>query len=94
MGAGDAALLVGALVPTFLLSRALLWFTKGWNGGVGRLVSAHIASGVVACLMSAVGYAHGGSLDWSYSAYYLFAQTIWLGLDLFRLHQKTRRAPK
>lgn len=48
MEAGSAAMLLGALVPTFLLSRLLLWITKRWNGGVPRLLLVHIICGALA----------------------------------------------
>lgn len=87
MGAGDVAMILGALVPTFLVSRLLLWLSKRWSG-IGRLVLVHLVSAAAACVISALGHADGGSLDWSYSALYIIAQLIWFVVDLFRERRK------
>ncbi|RWI42825.1 MAG: hypothetical protein EOR88_26510 [Mesorhizobium sp.] len=84
MGAGSAAMLLGALVPTFLLSRLLLWVTKSWNGGVLRLLLVHIICGALAVVASAYGYSANGAPDWSHSSVYMVAQLIWLIVDFVR----------
>jgi|GEM_PF-998254 len=84
MGAGSAAMLLGALVPTFLLSRLLLWITKRWNGGVARLLLVHVICGALAVLAAAYGYSHTGAPDWSRSLVYIVAQLIWLIIDFVR----------
>lgn len=73
MGAGSAAMLLGALVPTFLLSRLLLWITKRWNGGVPRLLLVHIVCGALAVAAAAYGYSVDGAPDWSRSPLYVVA---------------------
>ena len=85
---GDVAELLGALVPTFLISRLFLWLTKRWSG-IGRLVVVHLVSGAVACTLSALGHADGGALNWTYSYVYLGAQLVWFVVDVFRDRRKT-----
>jgi len=80
---GDLAMLVGALVPTFLISRLLLWLTKRWSG-IGRLAFAHLVSGALSCVLSALGHADGSSMNWTFSYIYLAAQLIWFVVDIFR----------
>lgn len=88
MGAGSAAMLLGALVPTFLLSRLLLWITKRWNSGVPRLLLVHIFCGVLAVVAAAYGYSSTGAPDWSRSPLYIVAQLIWLVVDFFRIRRR------
>ncbi|RWE02052.1 MAG: hypothetical protein E5V92_21480 [Mesorhizobium sp.] len=92
MGAGSAAMLLGALVPTFLLSRLLLWITKRWNGGVLRLLLVHIICGALAVVASAYGYSHNGAPDWSHSPVYVVAQLIWLVVDFVRGRRQSQTA--
>jgi len=84
MGAGSVAMLLGALVPTFLLSRLLLWITKRWNGGVPRLLAVHVICGALAVIAAAYGYSHTGTPDWSRSLIYIVAQLVWLIVDFVR----------
>jgi len=84
---GELAVLIGALVPTFLMSRLFLWLTKRWSW-TGRLLSVHLVSGVLACILSALGNA-GGSMNWGSSFIYVGAQLVWFGVDVFRYHSKT-----
>ena len=76
-------MILGALVPTFLLSRLFLWLSKRWDN-MGRLILVHAISAGIACVLSAFGHADGGALDWSHSAIYFIAQLLWFGVDLFR----------
>jgi hypothetical protein len=91
MGAGSAAMLLGALVPTFLLSRLLLWITKRWNGGVSGLLLVHVICGALAVFASAYGYSHGAP-DWSHSLVYVVAQLIWLVVDFVRGRRQSQTA--
>ncbi|MEZ2329968.1 hypothetical protein AB6802_09605 [Mesorhizobium sp. RCC_202] len=84
MGAGSAAMLLGALVPTFLLSRLLLWITKRRNGGVARLLLVHVICAALAVVAAAYGYSHTGAPDWSHSPVYVVAQLVWLIVDFVR----------
>ncbi|WP_181182220.1 hypothetical protein [Mesorhizobium sp. B3-1-3] len=92
MGAGSAAMLLGALVPTFLLSRLLLWITKRWNSGVPRLLLVHIICGALAVVASANGYSEAGTPDWSRSPLYIVAQLIWLIVDFVRCRRQSQIA--
>lgn len=76
--------LAGALVPTFLVSRLLLWLTKNWHGGALRLLLVHIVTAAIACTISAFGHADGGPLNWASSDVYLLAQAVWLAVDFYR----------
>ncbi|TPI40943.1 hypothetical protein FJW07_06665 [Mesorhizobium sp. B3-1-9] len=93
MGAGSAAMLLGALVPTFLLSRLLLWITKRWNGGVPRLLVVHVICGALAVVAAAYGYSHTGAPDWSRSPLYVVAQLIWLIVDFLRGRRRRQSQP-
>ncbi|MBA1143189.1 hypothetical protein [Mesorhizobium neociceri] len=88
MGAGYAAALFGALVPTFLVSRLLLWITKRWNGGLLRLLLVHVISGGLSCTASAYGHSDTGAPNWSYSTVYIVAQLIWLIVDFVRARRQ------
>jgi hypothetical protein len=84
---GDVAELLGALIPTFLISRLFLWLTKRWSG-IGRLAFVHLVSGVLACVLSALGNADGGSMNWTSSYIYVGAQLVWFVVDAFRDRRK------
>jgi hypothetical protein len=60
-------ILLQVLASTGLSSRILLWLTKQWRGSLVRLTAVHVASGGLACLISAIIHADGGPLDWSFS---------------------------
>lgn len=89
MSAGDFGAIVGAMVPTFLISRIFLWITKRWKS-MWQISLCHIASGLLSCLISALGHADGGPLDWSYSFIYLVAQFLWFVFDVIRFRRTFR----
>jgi hypothetical protein len=84
---GDLAELLGALIPAFLISRLFIWLTKRWSGIV-RLAFVHLASAALACVLSALGHAHNGQLDWTYSHVYIGAQFVWFVAEIFRGRRK------
>ena len=84
----DLAQLLGALIPTFLISRLFIWLTKRWSG-IGRLAFVHLASAALSCVLSALGHAYGGQLDWTYSHVYVGAQFVWFVAEVFRARWKT-----
>lgn len=84
MGAGEAAMVLGALVPSGIVSRLLLLLTKRWRRSIRLLIAVHVVSGALSCLISALGHADGGPLDWSYSGIYLAAQAVWFVVDVVR----------
>lgn len=79
--------LVGALVPTFLLSRLLLWLTRGWSeGGIRRLLTCHAGSLLIAAFIGGMGMADGGAFAGiQAAAIYAIPQAVWLAFDLWRL---------
>jgi hypothetical protein len=87
----DLGFLIGALVPTFLLSRLLLWLTRGWSeGGVRRLLVCHAASLLVAAFLGGIGMADGGAFAGiEAAARYALPQAFWLAVDLWRLRRAT-----
>ncbi|WP_292020796.1 MULTISPECIES: hypothetical protein [unclassified Brevundimonas] len=86
---------IAALVPTFLISRLLLWLTKAWRAGYARYVVVNLASGLIAMVLAAAGFANGGPPRWDAGVVYLAAQAVWLAVDLFahrgRIAQKTKQ---
>lgn len=88
MDAGMVGTLVGALLPTFLLSRLLLWIFRQPRTLV-KAIFANLSAALFACVLSAFGHADGGPLDWSYSWLYLAAQAIWLIMDIVILNKRS-----
>jgi hypothetical protein len=81
----DWAILVGALVPTLLLSRLLLWITRTWDGGVSRLLLVHGVSLLICVLLGGLGLADGGAFAPGLAtAQYALPQILWLAVDLVR----------
>ena len=83
---------VGALVPTFLISRLLLWLLKRWDGGYVRYVVANAISGIASVVLAAFGNADGGSPRWDMGLIYLAPQAVWLVIDLFGYRGRQARA--
>ena len=81
--AADLVFFIGALVPTFLISRLFLWLSKRWSGS-GRLALVHAASALVSCTLSAFGHADNDTLNWSHSATYIIAQMVLFFIDMNR----------
>jgi hypothetical protein len=86
----DLAEWVGALLPTFLISRLMLWLMRSWDGGVRRLIMAHMVALLIATLIGGMGMADGGAFA-AAKAFMVFAppQAVWLTADWLR-----RRAGK
>jgi hypothetical protein len=81
---GDIVFFIGALVPTFLLSRLMLWvFGRYLDKGVTLALIANLSSLAVAILIL---WSSG-----SFSDVWLnvIAQAVWLAVDLVRLRAKT-----
>jgi hypothetical protein len=57
----DIAFFLGALVPTFALSRLMLWLMKSWNGGRRRLIVVHAFALLIASFVGGMGMADGGT---------------------------------
>jgi hypothetical protein len=73
------AYFIGALVPTFLVSRFLLWIlSRTVDRGVGPAIMANVGS-----------LAFAGVMLWTFGSFSDFwfdavAQAVWLTIDLFR----------
>ena len=81
---GDIAILIGALVPTYLLSRLLLLGTRRISLSIGGLFLVHFVSGLVCVVAAAFGNSDGEKLGWSSSHIYVGAQLVWLLADWYR----------
>lgn len=76
---------IGALIPTFFLSRLLLWLMRTWNGGTKRLAGAHAGALLVASFVGGMGMADGGAFAGTQAmAMYALPQGLWFLLDLYR----------
>lgn len=85
----DIAFFIGALVPTFLVSRLLLLVTRGWAGGYRRLALCHAGSLLIASFIGGMGMADGGAfagLDALLT--YALPQAVWLAFDAWRLRRR------
>lgn len=88
----DIAFFVGALVPTFLISRLGLWLTRQWNGGSTRLLFIHGMTLLAIAFVGGMGMADGGAFAGARALLsYAPAQALWLIVDLVRA--ANRRMP-
>lgn len=78
------AVLIGALIPTFLVSRLLLWVLRSWNAGVRRFAVAHAGSWLICGFLGGMGMADGGAFATQAIAIYGLPQAFWLVMDLVR----------
>ncbi len=83
--------LIGALLPTFLLSRLFLYILKKWDGGWQKIVFANAMSLLVATLIGGMGMADGGAFATvkAFSSYIL-PQCVWLTYDFYKLKKKMK----
>jgi hypothetical protein len=84
-----------SIIPTFAVSRALLWLTTGLTDSLERLITVHSVS-LVLCVVLGTWVFAGGITSPSLDAVALFApgQAAWLLVDLFRLVLRRRKAGK
>ena len=77
---------IGALIPTFLISRLLLWATKPWQAGrVVRLIVVHVFSWLLCVLIGGLAMADGGAFAGVQAAgTYALPQAVWFLVDIFR----------
>ena len=68
---------VGGMIPTFLISRLLLWLTKRWGGGLAHIAVVCTLTAVLSCFLSYFG--HGGSFGGN-EAGYVLAAFIWFAI--------------
>jgi hypothetical protein len=83
------AVYLGAMLPTFLLSRALLWIarlaTKESAAGLGVLAGANLVSLLLAtAIATANSPAFALPIVLSVLSVYVPPQLVWFGVDLWR----------
>ena len=83
------AVYLGAMLPTFLFSRALLWIarlaTKRSAASLGLLVGANFVSLLLATgVATANSPAFTGPVLLSVLSVYIPPQLVWLGVDVWR----------
>ena len=82
---GIVADFVGGLIPTFIISRMLMWVMRSWNGGVSRLLLIHSISLLIISFIGAMGMADGGAFAGARAAaLYAVPQIVWFLADLWR----------
>ena len=95
---GEMAILfmmIGGLIPTFLVSRLLLWIMRSWDGGIARLAVVHTFSWFVMAFVGGMGMADGGAFAGIEAAMLYFApQAVWLLVDILRHKRKLRQSIK
>lgn len=83
---------IGALIATRVLSGALLWVTKNWEGGIARLVFVHLASITAGGVISSLTM-----LDltvFQFLSQYLLPQLFWFFFDVICLRNRFKRLQK
>jgi hypothetical protein len=82
-----------SIVPTYVVSRLLLWCSNRWLDALPRLVSVHALS-LALCTAAGIIAMAGGRLEPLTASLALFApgQFAWLLIDMFRLVIRQRRA--
>jgi hypothetical protein len=76
--------MIGALIPTLLISRLFLWLFGKTTSGIVKVAWAHVGSLAVCWVLSALGGADGGPLAWGGGVFYVIPQLIWFCADLLR----------
>ncbi|MBT3923727.1 MAG: hypothetical protein HOF21_14250 [Nitrospina sp.] len=78
--------MLGALVPTLLISRLFLLATKKWDGGYRRVLLANGMSLVCCILIGGMGMADGGAFAGPQAFLIsIIPQCFWLLVDLWRV---------
>lgn len=85
--------LLGALIPTFFISRLILWLTRKRDPSVGRIFFANGVSFLIAFTLGGLGFGEGTSFAWMHALNaYLLPQLVWLIVDLAMFGSKRRKA--
>jgi hypothetical protein len=83
------AMTLGALIPTFLISRLYLWIMKSWDGGTRRLLVVHGGALLTGTLIGGMGFADGGAFaPLKALLSYALPQGLWFWFDYARLQRK------
>jgi hypothetical protein len=90
----DIAFFIGALVPTFFISRLILWTMRGWQGAAGPAIYANLITFLLAVLVAGYGLRDGnGNFEGGQAAAeYSIPCLIWLAFDLVWRFRQARRA--
>ena len=83
----------GALIPTFSVSRLLLWIMRGWSGGDARPLVAHGGTLLITGFLAGMGMADGGAFA-GMQAVLLYAPAciLWWVVDRIRMEMKRAKA--
>lgn len=80
---------LGALIPTYLISRLFFFLLKKWDSGWQKVLFANCASLVLASLLGGMGMANDGAFaPINAFALYLLPQAFWLVFDLYKINKK------
>jgi hypothetical protein len=79
--------MIGALIPTFLLSRLALWLLKRWLGGKTRLLFANLASWLFVAVLGGFAFASFATFTFEAAVLYALPQLIWLAMDMMLLRR-------
>jgi heme A synthase len=80
---------LGALLPTFILSRIVFWILFKRDGGLRKLVFVHVVCLLLAALLAGMGMANGGAfVPLIALELYALPQGVWFGIDYFRFTRK------
>lgn len=86
---------IGALLPTFLLSRLFLYILKNWAEEKKKIYLIHGLSLLSCAFIGGMGMADGGAfVPMKALVSYIPAQLTWLAFDFFRLSRKTSSSEK
>lgn len=81
----DIGFLIGALIPTFLISRLFNRIFKSWNAGIKKIVVVHTLSLLLMALIAGMGMADGGAFaPLQAGAKYLIPQIVWFLYDFYK----------
>jgi hypothetical protein len=78
-----AGQMIGALIPTLLISRLLLKILKKWDAGINKLIFVHCLSLLACAFLAGIGMADGGAFVPIQGALtYALPQFVWFLFDV------------
>ena len=81
--------IIGGLIPTFLISRLLFLVTRKWDTRFKKVFLNNFVSLLICTLLGAMGMADGGAFAAVMAfSIYLIPQMVWLLVDLWRYRKK------
>src|SRR5262249_33315261 len=85
----QAGEIAGALVPTFLISRLVLWLLRSWDGKAQKLMVAHGVSLLLISFIAGIGMADGGAFAGLHAlGVYWIPQAAWFIVDVVRYQKR------